>query len=151
MTKYYLTVEGPRKEPWSIPPTYGFASEKDAQKLCPGDMILDYVARNCGFMIVMKVEAWDKGLAYKDYHDNPNFCPTAHDYPFRVKIKVLCEIQDERLAPKWRQFRPYLRWCNQPWCRKDMSESGKNQTLRLPLREIDKHDFNMIAEAIYNT
>ena len=44
MPNYYLTVERSEhmEEPWSTPPTYGFASQENAQKLRPGDMVVDF-------------------------------------------------------------------------------------------------------------
>lgn len=147
MPNYYLTVEKVgegcnvdkegRLEHWDLPDSYGFAFEKDAEKLQPGDKLVDYVApAQWGFAAVVEVETWETALAYK-------YVPDIHsEYPWRVKVRVLCEIKGQHLMPKWAQLRPYLKWC------RGMSASSANQTLRQPLRPIEKDDYELIAKAV---
>jgi hypothetical protein len=144
MPKYYLTIEKPEnmEDPWSTPPTYGFAFLKDAEKLHPGDMMVDYVSREWGgFAIVMKVAEWSSGVACK--YDRA-LGSTADDFPYRVRVEVLCEIKEPRLVPKWQELRPRMHWCA------GMTQAGANQSLRQPLREIDRHDYDLISSEVCN-
>ena len=141
MPNYYLVTEKVgegvdldehgRLKHWDLPATWGFAKKKDAEILCPEDRMVAYVApREWGFAVVMEVE--DR---YTHMEDHPK-------WPFRVKVKTSCELRDKHLMPKWAELRPHLKWC------RDKSTGSADQTLRKPLRQIDKADYDLIAGAI---
>lgn len=147
MPNYYLVVEkvgegswedsNGRLKHWDLPESWGFKSEKDAKKLQSGDKLVGYVAPIWGFALIMMVKTWENGQAYKEF---PVINPK---YPFRVKVKVECEIKDRHLMPKWKDVWPYLEWCR-----------GKNAklaalTLHTNILKINnKDDYELIARAI---
>lgn len=142
MPKYYQTVEKPEnmEKPWSDPPTYGFALQKDAERLRPGDMIVDYVSREWGgYVSVLKVGEWSPGVACRK---DPALGSTGRAFPYRVRVEVLCEINDPRLAVKWKDMRPLLDWCE------GMTQAQANPALLLSLRKITEHDFNVVSAEV---
>ena len=152
MPNYYLAVvrvgegcevdrEG-KLEHWDLPAYYGF-SEENARKLHPGDMLVDYVAPNWGFASVLRVEEEPKPKPKpKPDPDDPH-----RKWPWHVKVKVLCELRDKNMMPKWEKLWENLNWTK----RKDMSRmspNGANGTLQTSLKEIDEHDYKLIETAI---
>jgi len=116
-----------------LPHTYGFKDRKLAEKLKSGDKLLFYVAPNWGF--VMNIEVQEGGV-----HEKRDLLK---DFPFRVKVKVLCEIRDKHLMPKWADLWHELNKCQ------GKSPKGAAQILRKPLIQIDEHDYILILVNIY--
>lgn len=120
-----------------------FAEEKKIGKIVwqlqPGDKLVDYVAPNCwGFSVIAQVEEWEPGKTCRIERGDTN-----RHYPLRVKVRVLREVNDKHMMPKWKDLWRELKWC------RGKSENGARQTLRQPIRQIDEHDYELIAEAIY--
>jgi len=115
-----------------LPNTYGFKDRELAGKLKIGDRLLFYVAPNWGFVMDIEVQEGYVGP----------ITDKLKDFPFRVNVKVLCEIRDKQMMPKWSDLWHHLHKCQ------GKSPKGAAQILRKPIIPIDEHDYKLIAAAI---
>jgi hypothetical protein len=143
LTNYFLTIVKPENynKPWTDPPSHGFKSEILVQRFITGDKIVTYVANEgsirYGFALVLEVQSWENKLKYKNIK-----YPHQSEFPWRIKVKIICEIDDPDRMPKLNNVWPHLEAC------RGMSPRRVAWWLHTNINQINEHDFNFISQAV---
>ncbi len=146
-SRYYLTIES-KENYFSRRPLedYGFNDKHrdEARLLEAGDLLVDYIT-GCGYACIMEIGKWETGIILRECP--PDFTPTSPEYPWRVKVKVILQIEHTFKMPKYKDLKEELECCHED---KSLRRPLKNaQWMRgKNLIDISPQDFETIRKAI---